>query len=107
MTFSLTEGPGSLSDLPVVGCGVSVGISVVVCDGHVVQPVVLWGEWAGVGQAVGLVGESVGRAETLRGADGAGTLAGVNVWVQGAVALEAVLFGSGDRRNKPSKSGLT
>lgn len=56
---ALTYGPGSLSDLPVIGGGVSVGVSVVVCDGHVVQPVVLWGERAGVGQAVGLVGESV------------------------------------------------
>lgn len=56
---TLTYGPGSLSDLPVIGGGVSVGVSVVVCDGHVVQPVVLWGERSRVGQAVGLVGESV------------------------------------------------
>lgn len=77
-----------------VGRGVSVGVSVVVRDGHVVQPVVLRGERARVGQAVGLVGESVGRAETLRGADGAGPLAGVNIRVQGAIPLKAVLFGS-------------
>lgn len=69
-----------------------------VCDGHVVQPVVLRGERTRMGQAVGLVGESVRWAETLRGADGAGPLAGVNVWVQGAIALKAVLFGSGDRQ---------
>lgn len=56
---ALTYGPGSLSDLPVIGGGVSVRISVVVCDGHVVQPVVLWGERTRVGHAVGLVGESV------------------------------------------------
>lgn len=76
----------------------SVGVSVVVCDGHVVQPVVLWGEWTRVGQAIGLVGETVRRAEPLCGAYGAGPLAGVHIWVQGAVSLEAILFGSGDRR---------
>lgn len=56
---ALTYGPGSLSDLPVIRGGVSVGVSVVVCDGHVVQPVVLWGERTRVRQAIGLVGESV------------------------------------------------
>lgn len=51
----LTNGPGSLPDLPMVGGRVPVGVTVVVGDGHVVQPVVLRGKRARVGQAVGLV----------------------------------------------------
>lgn len=91
----LTNGPGSLPDLPVTGWGVSVCVAVVMGDGHVIQPVVLRRERAGVGQAVGLVGETVGGTETLGGAYGAGPLAGVNIWVQGAFSLKAILFGSG------------
>lgn len=90
-----TNGPGSLPDLPVTGWGVSVCVTVVMGDGHVIQPVVLWRERAGVGQAIGLVGETVGGAEALGRAYGAGPLAGVNVRVQGAFSLKAVLFGSG------------
>lgn len=90
----LTDRPGSLPDLPMIGSGVSVVVAVVMGDGHVVQPVVLRGEWARVGQAVGLVGEPIGWAEALGGAYGAGPLARVNICVQGAVSLEAVLFGS-------------
>lgn len=78
-----------------VGGGVSVGVSVVMGDGHVIQPVVLRRERAGVRQAVGLVREPIGRTETLGGAHGAGPLARVNILVQGAVSLEAILFGSG------------
>lgn len=99
----LTDGPGSLPDLPMIGRRVSVGVPVVMGDGHVVQPVVLRGEGARVGQAVGLVGQPVGWAEALRGADGAGPLTGVHVWVQGAVPLEAVLFGS---EGETENSGL-
>lgn len=75
----------------------SVGVAVVVGDGHVVQPVVLRGQGPRVGQPVGLVGQAVGRAEALGRADGAGPLTGVDVWVQGVVSLEAILFGSGDK----------
>lgn len=32
----LTNRPGSLSDLPVIGGGVSVGVTVVMGDGHVI-----------------------------------------------------------------------
>lgn len=73
----------------------AVGVAVVVGDGHVVQPVVLRGQRPRVRQAVGLVGEAIGGTEALGGAYGAGPLAGVDVRVQGAVSLEAVLFGSG------------
>ncbi|TNN85696.1 hypothetical protein EYF80_003943 [Liparis tanakae] len=64
-------------------------------DGHVIQPVVLRRQRARVGQAVGLVGEPIGRAEALGGAYGAGPLARVNIRVEGTISLEAVLFGSG------------
>jgi len=74
---------------------VSVIVTVVMGDGHVIQPVVLRGERARVGQAVGLVGEPIGRAEALGGAYGAGPLARVNIRVEGTISLEAVLFGSG------------
>lgn len=47
-----------------------------------------------MGQPVGLVGESIGWTETLGGAHGARPFAWVDVWVDGAVSLEAVLFGS-------------
>ncbi len=90
----LTNGPGSLPDLPMVGGRVSVGVAVVMGDGHVVQPVVLWREWARVGQAIGLIGEPIGRAEALGRAYGAGPLTWVNIWVQGGISLEAILFGS-------------
>lgn len=77
----------------------SVGVAVVMGNGHVIQPVVLRRERARVGQAVGLVGEPVGWAEALGGAYGAGTLARVNIRVQGAISIKAVLFGPG-RTNK-------
>lgn len=77
----LTNAPGSLPDLPVVGGGVSVGVSVMMGDGHVVQPVVLGGERAWMGQAVGLVGNPIRRAKALGWADGAGPFAGVNIRV--------------------------
>lgn len=80
----------------------SVGVSVVMGDSHVIQSVVLRREWAWVGQAIGLVGEPVGRAEALSGAYGAGPFAGVNIWVQGTISLEAILFGSGCRQRKMS-----
>lgn len=50
--------------------------------------------------AVGLVGEPVGRAETLGGAYGAGPFAGMDIRVKGAVSLEAVLFGSGRKHRQ-------
>lgn len=78
-----------------VGSRVAVGVAVVMGHGHVVQPVVLRRQRPRVRQTVGLVGEAVRGAEALGGADGAGPLAGVDVRVQGAVSLEAVLFGSG------------
>lgn len=78
-----------------VGGGMSVGVAVVVGYGHVVQPVVLRWEGAWVGQAVGLVGEPIGGAEALGRADGARSLAWVNIWVQVTISLEAILFGSG------------
>lgn len=87
---SLTQWPRSVTDLAVVG--VAVGVSVVVCDGHVVQAVVLRRGRCRVGKAVGLVGEAVGGAEALAGADGAGPLAGV-LGVK-RIPLKAVLFGS-------------
>lgn len=80
--------------------GVSVGVPVVMGDGHVIKPVVLWRERAWVGQAVGLVGEPIGWAEALGGAYGAGPLARVNILVHGAISLEAVLFGSGWRKKE-------
>lgn len=89
-----TNGSGSLADLPMIGGGVSVGVPVVMGDGHVIQPVVLRRERARVRQAVGLVGEPIGWAEALGGAYGAGPLIGVNIWVQGTISLKAVLFGS-------------
>lgn len=94
----LTNGSGSLTDLPMVGGRVSVGVPVVMGDGHVIQPVVLWRERARVRQTVGLVGEPIGRAEALCRTYGAGPLTGVNIWVQGTISLEAVLFGSGGDR---------
>lgn len=96
----LTDRSGSLPDLPMIGGGVSVGVTVVMGDGHVVQPVVLRGDRARVGQAVWLVGEPIGGAEALGGAYGAGPLARVHVGMQGAVSLEAVLFGSGWREGE-------
>lgn len=78
----------------------SVGVTVVMGDGHVVQPVVLRGDRPRVGQSVGLVGEPIGRAEALGGAYGAGPLAWVHIGMQGAISLEAVLFGSGWRRGR-------
>lgn len=72
----------------------SVCISVVMGYGHVIHPVMLWREWARVGLAVGLVGEPIGWAEALGRAYGAGSLARVNIWVHGAIALKAILFGS-------------
>ncbi len=73
--------------------GVAVGISVMVCDGHVVQTVVLWRGRGGVWQAIGLVGEPVGGAEALARADSTGPLVGVlgMEWLP----LKAVFFGSG------------
>lgn len=70
----------------------AVGFSVVVCDGHVVQAVVLRRGRCGVGQAVGLVGEAVGGTEALTRTYGAGPLAGV-LGVK-RVSLKAVFFGS-------------
>lgn len=96
----LTNRPGSLSDLPVIGGGVSVGVTVVMGDSHVIQPIVLWRERARVGQAVRLIGEPIGWAEALGGAYGAGPLAGVNIWVQGTISLKAILFGSGGRKKE-------
>lgn len=84
----------------------SVGVTVVMGDGHVIQPVVLRRERAGVRQAVGLVREPVGWAEALGGAHGAGPLARVNIRVQGAVSLEAILFGSGRERTETHSLGL-
>lgn len=91
---SLTQRPRAVAELAVVG--VAVGISVVVCDGHVVQAVVLWRGRGGVWQAVGLVGEPIGGAKTLARADSAGPLVGVlgMEWFP----LKAVLFGSGMRK---------
>lgn len=100
LSHVLTNRSGSLPDLPVIGGGVSVGVAVVMGDGHVIQPVVLWGERAGVRQTVGLVGEPIGWAEALRRAHGAGPLARVNIWVQGTISLEAILFGSGQRQKE-------
>ncbi len=94
----LTNRPGSLPDLPMIGGRVSVGVTVVMGDGHVIQPVVLRRERARVGQAVRLVGEPIGWAEALGGAYGAGPLVRVNIWVKGTISLEAVLFGSGWRK---------
>lgn len=54
-----------------------------------------------MGQTVGLVGDPIGGAETLGGADGARPFAGVDIRVQGAVSLKAVLFGSDRRHNNP------
>lgn len=93
----LTNWPGSLPDLAVVGGGVSVCVAVVMGDSHVVQSVVLWWEGAGVRQAVGLVGHPVRRAEALGWTDGTGPFAGVNVWVKGAVPLKAIFFSSMER----------
>ena len=75
----------------------SVCVTVVVCDGHVVKPIVLRGRRARGREAVGLVGDSIGRAEALGGAYGAGPLAGVKLGVHAAVAVKAILFGSGWR----------
>lgn len=75
--------------------GVSVSVSVVVGDGHVIQPVVLRRQRARVRQAVGLVRESIGWAEALCRAYGAGPLAGVNVRMHVAIPLEAIFFGPG------------
>ena len=72
-----------------------VGVPVVVGQRHVLQPVVLGCGWGRVGHAVGLVGQAVGGAEALAGADGAGPLARV-LWVQ-ALPIEAILFGSAGR----------
>lgn len=57
--------------------GVSVGVPVVVGDGHVVQPVVRGRRRGGVRQAVGLVGQAVVGAVALAGADSARPLARV------------------------------
>lgn len=78
----------------------SVGVAVVMGDGHVIQPVVLRRERARVGQAVGLVGDPIGWAEALGGAYGAGPLARVNIWMQGTISLEAILFGSWWRKKE-------
>lgn len=94
----LTNRSGSLTDFPMIGGRVSVGVPVVMGDGHVIQPVVLWRERAWVRQAVRLVGEPIGWAETLCRTYGAGPLTGVNIWVQGTISLKAVLFGSGRDR---------
>lgn len=72
-----------------------------VCQRHVVQAVVLGGRGRGVGQAVGLVGQAVGGAEALPGADRARPLAGV-LRVH-AVPLEAVLFGSADTHKEEGR----
>lgn len=47
-----------------------------------------------MGQPVGLVGQPIGWTETLGGAHGAGPFARVDIWMDGAVSLKAVLFGS-------------
>lgn len=78
----------------------SVGVPVVMGDGHVIEPVVLRRERTWVRQAIGLVGEPIGRAEALGGAYGAGPLTGVNIRVQGTISLKAVLFGSGWRQRE-------
>lgn len=44
--------------------------------------------------AVGLVGEPVGRTETLGGANGARPFAGVDLRMHRAFSLKAILFGS-------------
>lgn len=90
----LTDWPGSLPDVPMIGAGVPVGVTVVVGNGHVIQSVVLRRERAWVRQAVGLVRDPVRWAESLGGAYGAGSLAGMNIWVQGTFSLKAILFGS-------------
>lgn len=82
--------PRAVAELAVVG--VTIGISVVVCDSHVVQTVVLWRGWCGVWKAIGLVGEPVGGAEALSRAYSAGPLVGV-LRMKG-LPLKAVLFGS-------------
>lgn len=76
-----------------IGGGVSISVSVVVGNGHVIQPIVLRREWAWVRQAIGLVREPIGGAEALGWAYGAGPLAGVNIWVQCSISLKAILFG--------------
>lgn len=76
-----------------IGGRVSVSVSVVVGNGHVIQPVVLRREWAWVRQAVRLVREPIGWTEALGGAYGAGPFAGVNIRVQGTISLKAILFG--------------
>lgn len=94
---SLTQWPRAVAELAVIG--VAVGISVVVCDGHVVQTVVLWRGRGGVWQAVGRVGQPVGGAETLARTDSAGPLVGVLGMER--LPLKAVLFGSGMRKKIP------
>lgn len=53
-------------------------------------------------QTIGLVGESIGWAETLGRTYSAGPFAGVNVRMQSAVSFKAVLFGSEWRRRQMS-----
>lgn len=75
--------------------GMAESVSVVVGDGHVVQAVVLRRRRRGVREAIGLVGEAIGGAETLPGADGARPLVRV-FWVR-RLPLKAILFGSGEK----------
>lgn len=62
-----------------------------------------------MGQPVGLVGDAIGRAEALGGANGARPFAGVDIRVQGAVSLKAVLFGSVGTHKDPflSRQNMT
>lgn len=55
--------------------GVSIGVPVVVGNGHIIQTVMLRWRWGGVRQAIGLVGQAVIWTVPLAGANGAWPLA--------------------------------
>lgn len=55
--------------------GVSIGVPVVVGNGHIIQTVMLGWRWGGVRQAVGLVGQAIIWTVPLAWADSARPLA--------------------------------
>lgn len=73
----------------------AVRVSVMVPDGHVVEPVVPRGRRGGVRKSVGLVRQAVVGTEALPGADG--TRPFVGVLGGRRFPLETVFFGSGKK----------